>query len=58
LEVERGKPHKRETQIMVGELLIGSKRFSGPEMVDKYLSRIHTYRTRLISYYFFYLKKE
>ena len=25
LEVERGKPHKRETQIMVGELLLGIK---------------------------------
>lgn len=25
-------------------------------LVDKYLSRFNTYRTRLISYYFFYLK--
>ena len=39
LEVERGKPHKRETQIMVGELLLGIKRCNGPVMVDKYLSR-------------------
>ena len=39
LEVERGKPRKRETQIMVGELLLGIKRGNGPVMVDKYLSR-------------------
>ncbi len=30
LEVERGKPRKRETQILVGELLLGIKRCNGP----------------------------
>ena len=55
LEVERGKPRKRETQIMVGEPLLVNERCSGPAMVDKYLPRFLTDRTRLISYYFFIL---
>ena len=52
--MERGKPRKRETQIMVGELLLVNERCSGPVMVDKYLPRSFTDRTRLISYFFIY----
>jgi len=57
LEVERGKPHKRETQILVGELLIGTKQFSRPVMVDKYLSRKIYVQNKAYKLLFFLSKK-
>ena len=38
--MKRGKPHKQETQILVGELKGENEHNLGSEMIDKYLSPI------------------
>ena len=58
IRMKRGKPHKRETQILVGE---SSKenQIQGrmTYVIDKYLPPRNRYRTWLIKYYYFYLYK-
>ena len=59
VEVERGKPHERETQILVGELKRRNKtEFRKAFALDKCLSPLFEEQNMAYKILFFYLRKE